>query len=205
MAYSVKKHLLTRDKDPVAFVQTPNGGASLRPLYLIIHYTAGTAASSAINWFRNKQSSASAHLVIGPDGDVTQMMPFNKLCWHAGKSRWNDLVGMNAYSVGIEIVNAGKLRKSEAGTWLAWSGEAIAASDVLMATHKHETNPAGWHIFTEAQIAAVVDAGLALQTEYHFLDVLGHDDIAPGRKVDPGPAFPMISVRSRILGRQDNG
>ncbi|PWC90910.1 N-acetylmuramyl-L-alanine amidase [Azospirillum sp. TSH100] len=201
MTFSIKTHRLHQDGTPVELVATPNMGGTVRPLYLILHFTAGTSGNGAISWLANPDAKASAHLVVDRDGSVTQMVPFNRIAWHAGKSRWNDLEGMNAYSIGIEIVNAGKLKKSESGTWTSWSGQKIEADDVIVATHKHESSPAGWHRYTSEQIAAVVAIGAALNTQYGFLDVLGHDDIAPDRKVDPGPAFPMVSVQSKILGR----
>jgi N-acetylmuramoyl-L-alanine amidase len=199
--YEVKKHLLHKDGAAVRFVNSPNGGSTVRPLYLIMHYTAGTTASGAIAWFENPAAKASAHLVIDRDGAVTQMRAFNRSTWHAGKSSWNELEGMNAFSLGIELVNAGKLKKTDAGEWVNWAGNRIPAAEVIVATHKHETSPAGWHIYTPEQIATVTEVGLALHAAYGFLDVLGHEDISPGRKVDPGPAFPLLSIQSRIMGR----
>lgn len=203
MSYSIKNHRLLLEGADVPFVQSPNGGAPLVATYLVLHYTAGTTAAGAINWFKNPAAQASAHLVLERDGSVTQMMPFNKVAWHAGKSSWNGLEGFNRHSIGIEIVNAGKLHKNGAGKWVNWANNVIKDADVIVAKHKNETTEAGWQMYTEQQIEAVVSIGLALRTKYKFLDVLGHDDIAPNRKVDPGPAFPMISVASKILGRSD--
>ncbi len=199
--FEVKKHLLHRNDEQVPFVESPNGGSSVRPLYLIIHYTAGTTASSAVNWFKNPQAKASAHLVIDRDGAITQMRPFNKSAWHAGKSKWGDIDGLNGFSIGIELVNAGKLKRDEAGHWLTWSNQKIKNEEVILATHRHETSPAGWHIYPQEQLEVLETVGTALNEAYAFLDILGHDDISPGRKVDPGPAFPLITVQSHIFGR----
>lgn len=201
MTFSIKTHRLHQDGTPVTLAATPNMGGNVRPLYLILHFTAGTSANGAISWLANPDAKASAHLVVDRDGSVTQMVPFNRIAWHAGKSKWNDLEGMNAYSIGIEIVNAGKLEKSETGVWTNWAGRKIEADDVVVATHKNESSPAGWHRYTAEQIETVVAIGTVLNAQYGFLDVLGHDDVAPHRKVDPGPAFPMVSVQSKILGR----
>lgn len=60
---------------------------------------------------------------------------------------------------------------------------------------------AGWLLYPEKQIKAALEVGLALQNYYIFSDVLGHDDISPGRKTDPGPAFPMSNYKSAVMGR----
>lgn len=203
MAYSIKAHRLEQDDGPVAFQRSPNGGAALTPRFLIIHYTAGISAGGAINWFLNPAASASAHLVIDRDGAVTQMMEFSKVAWHAGKSAWGDITGLNRHSIGIELVNAGKLNKTGSGSWVNWAGNRVADDQVYVLTHKHEHAPAGWQAYTQAQYDAVVEIGLLLRERYDLLDVLGHEDISPGRKIDPGPAFPMISLQSRIIGRGD--
>ena len=202
MSYSISNARLHLDSKAVDFQKSPNGGAKLKPLYLIIHYTAGVSASGAINHFLNPTAKASAHLVIDQKGAVTQMMDFNKVAWHAGKSSWADLEGLNQHSIGIEIVNAGKLSKTASGKWVTWSGREIDAEDVILATHKNESSPAGWQRYTQTQIDVTAEIGTALRSHYQLLDVLGHDDIAPKRKVDPGPAFPMNTVQSRIIGRE---
>ncbi len=201
-AFGVRAHRLTIGGAPVPFRQSPHGGARMKPLYLVIHYTAGLSATSAVNWFLDPRAKASAHLVIGRQGAATQLMGFDRTCWHAGQSAWKGLDGLNGHSIGIEIVNAGKLAKGPGGRWQTWTGEAIPDGEVVVARHRNETAEAGWHAYTRAQIAAVVEIGTALQAAYGFRDVLGHEDIAPRRKVDPGPAFPLRSVAARILGRQ---
>ena len=202
MTFSISNHLLFSDGDQVPFSDTPNKSGTINPLYLIMHYTAGVSTSAAIKWLCDARAKASAHLVVGPDGAVTQLVAFNKKAWHAGNSSWNDLNGMNSFSIGIEIVNAGKLIKNESGEWFTWSKHPIPVDEVTIATHKHESSPAGWHLYTDVQLRAATEVGIALNQKYKFLDVLGHDDISPGRKVDPGPAFPMTGVRSRIMGRE---
>lgn len=203
MAYSVKAHRLEHNDQPVDFQRSPNGGASMTPRFLIIHYTAGTSAQGAISWLKNPAAQASAHLVIDRNGTVTQMMEFNKVAWHAGKSSWGDITGLNRHSIGIELVNAGKLNKTGNGAWVNWAGNKVDDNEVYILTHKHENAPAGWQCFTQAQYDAVSEIGLLLHQKYDLLDILGHDDISPGRKIDPGPAFPMISLQSRIIGRND--
>lgn len=199
----VRNHLLYLEPTRQAtFVTTKNLGKAINPLYLIIHYTAGTTAKGAIEWFQNPESQASAHLVIDRDGKVTQMVPFNRRAWHAGVSKWGALEDINSHSIGIEIVNAGKLSKRTDGTWLTWLKTPIPTDEVTLATHKNEQREAGWHEYTAEQIQATIDIGIVLAQKYELLDVLGHDDVAPTRKKDPGPLFPLLSVSSRILGRE---
>ncbi len=202
MSYSVHNHRLLKAGTPVAFHASPNQGGAVKRSYLILHYTAGATGAGAVSWLTNPKAKASAHLVLDRNGSVTQLVPFDRIAWHAGESKWGSIVGLNAHSIGIEIVNRGKLRRSEAGDWKDWSGRAVPPDEVVVAQHKHESAPAGWHTFTEEEIEEVVEIGLALHEKYEFLDVLGHEDIAPVRKVDPGPAFPLASIAAKILGRQ---
>lgn len=195
----ITNHRLVGEK--VSFVESPNYSPTVLPIYLIIHYTAGTTLSSAVSWFEKSEAQASAHLIIDRDGSIVQMVEFNHRAWHAGKSRWGNLEGMNHYSIGIELVNAGKLRKNSNGQWVNWSKKVIAAEEVTIAKHKDESTDAGWHEFPEAQIDAVTKVSVLLHKTYHFTDILGHDDVSPGRKTDPGPIFPINSFRSVVLGR----
>ncbi|MBK7675086.1 MAG: N-acetylmuramoyl-L-alanine amidase [Candidatus Accumulibacter sp.] len=164
-----------------------------------MHYTAGPTLDGAVSWLTNLEAQASAHLVIDRDGSIVQMVAFNRRAWHAGKSEWGNLNGMNRYSFGIELVNAGKLSKNAKGQWLTWSKKVIPSEDVTVAKHKEESSETGWHEYTEAQIQAASMVGLLLHKTYSFTDVLGYDDVSPGRKVDPGPVFPMNSFRSILL------
>jgi N-acetylmuramoyl-L-alanine amidase len=198
----VINHLLFDDQGiQTDFQKSPNQSVGISQLYLIIHYTAGLTLDSAVSWFLNPAAQASAHLVIGRDGLIVQMVAFNRRAWHAGTSKWGELEGLNKYSIGIELVNAGKLRKRADGKWIDWSSNLIPDDEVTLATHKHEHTEAGWHEYTKEQIGAVLNAAGALHSAYKFADIRGHDDISPDRKVDPGPLFPMSSFRSKVLGR----
>jgi N-acetylmuramoyl-L-alanine amidase len=201
MAFSISSHRLLKDGTAVQFEASPNGGGTMTPIYLIMHYTAGTTASGAINHFKNPDADASAHIVLDRNGSITQMVAFNRIAWHAGLSSWNGMSGLNRRSIGIEIVNAGKLRKRADGKWVNWANNVIPDDQVAIAKHKNESSEAGWHVYTQEQIDVVIEIGMVLRRRYDLVDVLGHDDIAPSRKVDPGPLFPMISVASRIMGR----
>ena len=200
MGYSISNHRLKKDGAAVPWKESPNHGGKLKPRFLILHYTAGPSASGAISWLTNPKAKASAHLVIDRNGAVTQLVGFDTVAWHAGKSSWNGLVGLNSWSIGIELVNAGKLHKNEAGHWVNWAGNVIPPAEVIVATHKHETSPAGWQIYPEPQLAAAIEIGRALHDAYDFDEVLGHEDISPKNKIDTGPAFPMISFVARVMG-----
>lgn len=199
----ILRHRLHHDDGtPYEWRPSPNRGGRLEPEYLVMHYTAGRSLEESVDWLTNRQSRASAHVVIGRDGTIVQLVSFDTIAWHAGASSWEGRTGLNRWSIGIELDNAGKLFRH--GTrWRAWFGDVYDPADVLDATHKNESTPAGWHIYSPVQIAAALELSSLLVARYGLLDVVGHDDISPGRKVDPGPAFPMASFRARIFGRQE--
>ncbi len=198
----IKNHKLFNNNDEqVPFEATKNMGGKIKPLYLIIHYTAGSSADSSINWLKDPKAKASAHLVIGRDGTITQMVDFDKMAWHAGKSQWNNLNSLNGHSIGIELDNAGQLIRKNDG-WRAWFRKEYPDNEVIVARHKHLVEESGWHDFTTEQIEACVEASAAIVNHYKLKDILGHEDISPFRKVDPGPAFPMASYKSKVMGRQ---
>lgn len=201
----ISNHRLQNDDGtPVEFVRSPNVGGRLTPQYLVMHYTAGRSARGSINWLTNRQAGASAHLVIArDDGAVTQLVPFDRVAWHAGQSRWEGLSGLNHHSIGIELDNAGILTR-QGSKWRAWFGKEYDADDVIEATHKNEIEPRGWHAYTEDQITSAIEVAQLLVRKYKLKDVIGHDDIAPGRKTDPGPAFPMESFRAAVMGRAED-
>ena len=200
----VLNHRLHEDGgEPVPFVPSPNRGGPVEHQLLVMHYTAGSSAESSVSWLSNPAARASAHVVIGRDGSVTQLVPFNRIAWHAGRSEWLGRARVNEYSLGIELDNAGRLFRNS-GLWRAWFGKEYEDDEALEATHRFESEPSGWHLFTEAQLEASLEVGTALVHKYGLWAVVGHDDIAPFRKVDPGPAFPLDSYRARVLGRQDD-
>jgi N-acetylmuramoyl-L-alanine amidase len=186
----------------VFFVETPNKGGDLAPRYLAFHYTAGKNATSSINWLTNPESKASAHLVLARDGTITQLAPFNVKTWHAGLSHWDGLSGLNSYSIGIEMDNAGPLKKV-GDKYQAWFGTLYTEDEVVLAKHKLDDEPRWWHAYTEVQIQKALELAQLLVRHYDLKDVVGHEDIAPDRKRDPGPAFPLENVRALVLGREE--
>jgi N-acetylmuramoyl-L-alanine amidase len=197
--------LLQDDGTPYRFVQSPNQGGTLRPRWLVMHYTAD-GGGTAVDWFRNPAADASAHLVIARDGSITQMVPFDRVAWHAGKSEWKGVSGLNSHSIGIEIVNFGELLKHPTRGWMRrwdkWIGPVVPEAEVRVdgtRTVEGATVARGWQTYTEAQLAAAYDAARAIVAAYGLEDVVGHEEISPGRKVDPGPAFGIAKFRDRVM------
>lgn len=201
----IKNHLLYLDNGKQAtFKATPNKGGKYTPQYLVMHYTAATTAASAISWFLTPIAQASAHLVIAQDGAITQFAPFNVVTWHAGKSQWKGLIGLNQFAVGIELVNGGRLMHTGEKYICPVDHTTVPKDEVVIATHKNESAPAAWQTYTTKQLDVAIEIAALLVKAYNLKDVVGHEDIAPLRKSDPGPAFPMGSFRSRAMGRKND-
>lgn len=167
---------------------------------IIIHYTAGSSAESSANYLINDNVKASAHLVIGRKGEIFQLVPFDTIAWHAGLSHYGNRTGYNKYSIGIELDNAGILEK--AGTeYIAWFGSRYQPNDVIQATHRNESVLRYWHVYTPEQIETCrqICELLIESQEYKISNILGHEEISPGRKQDPGPAFPLDKFRNNLL------
>ncbi len=196
--WTVEGHRLFADGCPVPFRASPNiGGKIAEHRLLLHHFTSGFYAGS-IEWLCNPAAKASAHLVVGEGGEVTQLVPFDRAAWHAGKSAWGDITGsVNPVSIGIEIANLGDLDGSPGH--YTFAGHAVPDDRVIMARHKAGGAARPWHTYPAAQIAAVIGISRALQAAYGIHELLGHEDVAPGRKVDPGPAWPMDMVRAAVM------
>ncbi len=198
---TIKEHLL--EGEGVNFTESPNHGGlfdTSLPDTIIMHYTGGSSAKSSVNWLCNPKAKASAHLVIGRDGAITQLLPFNTIAWHAGKSEYRERIGFNKYSIGIEMDNAGRLTKGGEG-YTSSFGRIYKEKEVVEAVRRNESTPAFWHQYTEEQITAAHDICLELVDTYEISSILGHEEIAPRRKTDPGPAFPLDKLRDRVLNR----
>jgi len=177
----------------VPFVSTPNQGGRMVPELIILHDTAGPSASSAINWFRNPKSKVSAHVVIDLDGTITQMVEFDRVAWHAGKSSYKGRSSCNGFAIGIEIVNPGLLDKKGK----AWFG-TVYENCVPCTTKEHGSGY--WLRYTPAQIKAVINLCQALVKAYPTIkDISTHWFVSPGRKVDTNPLFPLEEVRKAVL------
>lgn len=141
---------------------SPNFGQRIdgkSPSMIILHYTGMISGQAAEDWLCNADSQVSSHYLVHTDGTVVQMVRESDRAWHAGKSVWRGVTDINSASIGIEIVNPG-----------------------------HEF---GYVDFPAGQMEAVLALCNDICTRRHIASdmVLGHSDIAPGRKVDPGERF----------------
>lgn len=146
-----------------AIIDTPSPNFDERALpvtMVVLHYTGMPDAASAIARLSDPEAKVSAHYVIAEDGQVVRMVDETKRAWHAGKSFWRGITDINSASVGIEIVNPG-----------------------------HEF---GYRPFPVAQIDALIPLMQEITLRYRITrgNVVGHSDIAPARKDDPGELFP---------------
>lgn len=142
-------------------VPSPNFGPRELPVTMIVlHYTGMQSAAEALERLCSAEAGVSAHYLIDEDGTVTQMVAEEHRAWHAGKSYWRGITDVNSASVGIELVNPG-----------------------------HEF---GYRDFPEAQIEALLPLLSDIKKRHGVSrsNVVGHSDVAPARKTDPGELFP---------------
>ena len=132
--------------------------------YLIIHYTGMQSARVSMKRLKNPSSKVSCHYFIDRNGDIYKMIDETKVAWHAGKSKWRNFVNLNINSLGIELVNKG---------------------------HK-----LGYQNFSQKQINSLLKILSKLKKKYKIKNsnILGHSDIAPLRKIDPGEKFPWKKI-----------
>ena len=195
----IEKNILKGDG--IDFIKSPNHGGKFTQEYpdtIVLHYTAGSSAESSIRTLCNPKYKASAHLVVGRNGSVSQLVPFDTVAWHAGRSTYEGRSGYNKFSIGIEIDNAGPLTKRGNG-YAAWFGKIYPADEVIGAIHPNESQSKFWQCYTEEQIEKVYEICNLLCDTYEMKNILGHEEISPGRKTDPGPAFPLEQLRRHIL------
>ena len=142
----VRNHRLFDDNnEQLPYVASPNRSTgTIVPRFLVMHFTAGASASSSISWLTNPAARASAHLVIARDGTVTQLVPFNRKAWHAGRSRWAGLTGLNAHSIGIELDNHGELNGSTGAWRTSWGPSSRGSSTPRSRSTGSSTSSAAW-------------------------------------------------------------
>lgn len=209
--------------EKIVISKTANAGDLIDPDYIVIHYTATDTARSAADWFMNTQVNPdriAAHVVLNYDGTITQLVPFNRKANHAGTSTWDGVDFFNAHSIGIEIVNPGFVEKLNNGSYRRALGidknrntiyKTYPASDstkIVKADHKHKfwtgKDNHHWFIYPQAQLTALYKLCRALFETFHLVAAVGHDDISPARKPDPGPAFPWDMFKTTVFGVTNN-
>ena len=165
--------------------------------YIVYHFTVSTTASSAHNTFRRPDTNVSWHITIDRSGNLYQLYDFRKRTWHAGRSSWTKpsgqfISGLNKYAIGIEMINAGPL-SYDGSQFKTVYNQVIPESDVFI-----DENGKAWHSYTEAQIATALAITPVLCKKYKCVDVLDHEMISPGRKIDAGPAFTETLEKMRF-------
>ena len=160
---------------------SPNHDERMLPIsMLVLHYTGMQDAASAISRLADADAKVSCHYLIAEDGQVVRMVPEERRAWHAGKSHWRGITDVNSASIGIELVNPG-----------------------------HEF---GYRPFPKAQMDALIPLinDVTMRHGIEPANVVGHSDIAPARKQDPGELFDWellgklgLAIRRPRHGLQD--
>jgi N-acetylmuramoyl-L-alanine amidase len=137
---------------------------------LVLHYTGMKSAVEALDRLCDPAAEVSAHYLVDEDGTVWRLVPEDRRAWHAGRSFWAGETDINGVSIGIELVNPG-----------------------------HEF---GYRAFPEAQLAALeaLARGILARHAIPPKRVLGHSDVAPQRKQDPGELFPWERLARAGIG-----
>jgi N-acetylmuramoyl-L-alanine amidase len=127
---------------------------------VVLHYTDMPSADAALGRLCDPAAKVSAHYLITEEGEVVQLVPESKRAWHAGRSFWRGRSNVNGASIGIELANPG--------------------------------HTCGYRPFPEAQVDALVPLLHRMVKTYDIprANVVGHSDVAPQRKLDPGELFP---------------
>lgn len=136
---------------------------------VVLHYTGMPTGAEALERLRDPKAKVSAHYCVEENGDIYKLVEEANRAWHAGVSFWRGDIDINARSIGIEIVNPG-----------------------------HQF---GYRDFPEAQIASVITLLKDIRTRYDIAlsRILGHSDVAPRRKEDPGEKFPWARLAKEGL------
>ena len=148
----------------------PNKRSPRQIKFIIFHYTGMKSESAALNKLTDIQSEVSSHYLIKINGEIVKMVPDLYTAWHAGKSSWKNYKSLNQNSIGIEIINLG---------------------------HKF-----GYKIFSKKQISSLLKLSKFLIKRYKISskNILGHSDITPERKKDPGEKFPWEYLSKNNIG-----
>ena len=142
--------------------------------FIVLHYTGMQSERACIKRLIDRKSKVSTHYLINRSGSITRMVDDQNTAWHAGKSKWKNFINLNDQSIGIELVNQG-----------------------------HQF---GYENFSKKQISKLVLLCKFLIKKYKIKssNILGHSDIAPLRKEDPGEKFPWHFLSKKKIGYWHN-
>lgn len=154
-------------------IQRPSPNQNERKLpvsILVLHYTGMESGAAALDRMTDPAAEVSAHYMVEEDGRIFQLVPDDQRAWHAGLSEWNGITDVNSASIGIEIVNGG---------------------------HDY-----GLPDFPDQQINALIPLCKRLISDFDIQprNIVGHSDIAPARKDDPGEKFPWAGLAAAGIG-----
>ena len=137
---------------------------------LVFHYTGMQSEVASIKRLCNPNSKVSCHYLINESGKIIRIVPEEFTSWHAGKSQWKNFKSINKFSIGIELVNPG--------------------------------HSFGYRQFPKKQIKSLIKLSKKLITKYNIkqTNIVGHSDIAPLRKKDPGEKFPWSYLANKKIG-----
>ena len=159
----------------ISINSSPNFTKKIRNIkdikFVIIHYTGMQSEIESLKRLKSHNSKVSCHYLINRKGRITQLVKDKNIAWHAGKSKWKKFTNLNKNSIGIELENKGQ--------------------------------QFGYQKFTDDQIKNLVILCKHLKKKYKIRteNFLGHSDIAPLRKIDPGEKFPWKKLSKFKLGK----
>jgi len=162
----------------ISILNSPNHSAKSRIKnnikFIVIHYTGMQSERVCIRRLTSKSSEVSTHYLINRKGSITRLVDEKKTAWHAGKSKWKNSINLNNQSIGIELVNKG-----------------------------HQF---GYEKFSKKQITNLILLCKRLVKKYKIKkqNIVGHSDIAPLRKKDPGEKFPWFLLAKKKIGYWHN-
>jgi len=179
----------------------------IQPIEAVIyHYTASVGTAGTISWLCDSTSKASAHFVIARDGTRYQLVPLTERAWHAGgvSSFMFNNQNVNGRTIGIEIMNVGPLVQKNGVIYsVAENKEFNGPGASGGGPPKYQYTM--WEAYADEQIKAVIELTKILVREFPILAqdpvtrLIGHEDVDPTRKQDPGPLMPWDLIRSAAV------
>ena len=192
----IEDHRLSIDQGEIfnfRFDASPNATTQKQSpqRYLIIHATEGASVNGAVSTFKMK-NGLSVHLILGKDGkEVVQMLSFDKGGKHAAD--------YNNRSIGIELDYPGDLRESGSNYQLR---SEYRENEYIVATALNDSRFRYWPLYPKSQLDSLLTICKALMDKYQITNVVGHEELY-SYKLDPGPAFPILQFREKLLGVTD--